>query len=219
MSQETCSTQVVLSSAGVRRANGSSRVTTGGVALASEVIPWVSLCIGTLLIMNFISPRQPALGATAVPCGLPMNPAAAPSPFAQHGGHMDIARSVCPDAPKPWIDLSTAINPNPYPAPRASMQARARLPDPQELQKLEVAAARAFGVDDPDRMLATAGSETVVRFLPHVLPSVTQATVVWPTYSSHTDSWQRARNTSRPYLQHRASIARNRCRSHARQSQ
>ncbi len=29
-----------------------------------------------------------------------------------------------PDAPQPWIDLSTAINPNPYPAPRASALAR-----------------------------------------------------------------------------------------------
>jgi cobalamin biosynthesis protein CobC len=103
----------------------------------------------------------------------------------------DVARSLCPDAPTPWIDLSTAINPNPYPAPRASAQARARLPELQELQKLEAAAARTFGVDDPDRVLATAGSETVVRLLPHLLPSVTAATIVWPTYSSHLDSWLR----------------------------
>jgi cobalamin biosynthesis protein CobC len=108
----------------------------------------------------------------------------------------------------PTIDLSTAINPNPYPAPRASVQARARFPDPQELQKLEVAAARAFGVDNPDRILATAGSETVVRLLPHVLPSVTQATVVWPTYSSHTESWQRLGiPVGRTYSIERASLA------------
>lgn len=96
-----------------------------------------------------------------------------------------------PDAPLPWIDLSTAINPNPYPAPRASALARARLPDPQELWKLEVAAARAFGVADPQCVLATAGSESVLRLLPHVLPAVTEAIIVWPTYSSHTESWQR----------------------------
>ncbi|MFC4314019.1 threonine-phosphate decarboxylase [Steroidobacter flavus] len=116
--------------------------------------------------------------------------AAITDPFTRHGAHLGIARSLWPDAPKPWIDLSTAINPNPYPAPHPSAQARARLPDPQELQNLEAAAARAFGVDDPDRILATAGSETVVRFLPHALPAVTAACIVWPTYSSHTDIWQ-----------------------------
>lgn len=114
----------------------------------------------------------------------------ATDPFTHRGAHVGMAHSLWPDAPKPWIDLSTAINPIPYPAPRTSAQTRARLPDPQELQKLEVAAARAFGVDDPDRILATAGSETVVRFLPHVLPAVTAACIVWPTYSSHTDIWQ-----------------------------
>jgi cobalamin biosynthetic protein CobC len=95
-----------------------------------------------------------------------------------------------PDA-QPWIDLSTAINPNPYPAPRASALARARLPDPQELSKLEVAAARTFGVADPRCVLATAGSESALRLLPHLLPAVTEAIIVWPTCSSHIEAWQR----------------------------
>lgn len=135
--------------------------------------------------------------------------AAGTEPFTRHGGRIGAARTLCPDAPKPWIDLSTAINPNPYPAPRASAQARARFPDPQELRKLEAAAARAFGVDDPDRVLATAGSEIVVRLLPHVLPSVTEATIVWPTYSSHTEAWQRLGvPVGRIYSIERASVTR-----------
>lgn len=165
------------------------------VALASEAIPWESLCIGTLLIMRSVD----STGGLAQ---------FAPAPFTQHGGRLTDARSLCPDAPKPWIDLSTAINPNPYPAPRASAQARARLPEFQELQKLEAAAARAFGVDNPERILATAGSETVVRLLPHVLPSVTEAKIVWPTYTSHTDSWQRLGvPVGRVYSIERASLA------------
>ena len=41
--------------------------------------------------------------------------------------------------------------------------------------------ARTFGVANPECILATAGSEAVVRLLPHVLPSVTVAKIVWPT--------------------------------------
>ncbi|MGV3724051.1 MAG: aminotransferase class I/II-fold pyridoxal phosphate-dependent enzyme, partial [Actinomycetota bacterium] len=60
----------------------------------------------------------------------------------------------------------------------------------------------------PERVLATAGSETIVRFLPHVLPSVTHAAVVWPTYSSHMDSWQRlCIPVGRIYSVERASLA------------
>lgn len=111
-------------------------------------------------------------------------------PFAVHGNRIGIASELCPDAPRPWIDLSTAINPHPYPAPRASALARARLPDPQQLLKLEVAAARAFGAKDSERVLATSGSESVLRLLPHVLPGATEAIIVWPTYPSHTETWQ-----------------------------
>ena len=35
-----------------------------------------------------------------------------------HGGDLAAARRLFPDAPEPFIDLSTGINPNPYPLPR-----------------------------------------------------------------------------------------------------
>lgn len=111
--------------------------------------------------------------------------------LAHHGGRLSVARSLYPDAPQPWIDLSTGINPSPYPAPRASALARARLPEPWELRALETAAACAFGVGDPARIAAASGSEAALRLLPQVLPSAVEATIVWPTYSSYADSWQR----------------------------
>lgn len=98
----------------------------------------------------------------------------------QHGGRLSVARSLYADAPQPWIDLSTGINPNPYPAPRASTLARARLPEPWELRALETAAACAFGVGDPARVAAASGSEPALRLLPQVLPSAVEATIVWP---------------------------------------
>ena len=44
----------------------------------------------------------------------PYNDADEPLP---HGGDLAAARRLFPDAPEPFIDLSTGINPNPYPLP------------------------------------------------------------------------------------------------------
>src|SRR5690242_877461 len=100
--------------------------------------------------------------------------------FAHHGGRIGVARSLFPDVPQPWVDLSTGINPRAYPAPRASQQARNRLPDPIELARLEALAAAAFGVDDASRVVATAGSESALRLLPQIL-NLKAAVIIGPT--------------------------------------
>jgi cobalamin biosynthetic protein CobC len=111
--------------------------------------------------------------------------------LAGHGGRLCVARALYPRAPEPWIDLSTGINPEPYPAPHASAAARGRLPTPEEISALEVAAGRAFGVDDADRITAAAGSEAVLRLMPYALRAEA-AVVVGPTYSSHGAAWRQA---------------------------
>jgi cobalamin biosynthetic protein CobC len=236
---------VVHSSAGVRRASGSSRVTTGRVVLARERDPLALRFAQELSIMScvplgraarlrrhFRSKTRPRAGAASTVSAQAISKSAEPKraaskraisttagaaqidpvlatdPLAHPGSGLSVARALYPEAPEPWLDLSTAINPTPYPAPRASSRARARLPEPQDLQKLEATAANAFGVDDASRVLATGGSECVVRLLPHVLPSVTEAVIVWPTYASHIDSWQHAgAPISRIYSIERASPA------------
>lgn len=111
--------------------------------------------------------------------------------FAYHGGRLCIARSLFPDVPQPWVDLSTGINPRSYPAPRASSQARNRLPEPTELARLEAVAAATFGVGDPARVVATGGTECALRLLPHVL-KLKDAVIAGPTYGSHADAWKQA---------------------------
>lgn len=111
--------------------------------------------------------------------------------FAHHGGRLCAARSLYPNVPQPWVDLSTGINPAPYPAPRASVRERNRLPEPTELARLEALAAAAFNVGDPARVVATGGSESALRLLPSLL-KVSAAVVGGPTYSSHADAWTRA---------------------------
>jgi cobalamin biosynthesis protein CobC len=111
--------------------------------------------------------------------------------FAHHGGRLGAARSLFPDVPQPWIDLSTGINPRAYPAPRASLRSRNLLPEPTELARLEALAAAAFGVDDPARVVATAGTECALRLLPQIV-NLEAAAIVGPTYGSHADAWTRA---------------------------
>jgi cobalamin biosynthetic protein CobC len=108
--------------------------------------------------------------------------------FAHHGGRLGVARSLFPGVPQPWIDLSTGINPRAYPAPRASLRSRNRLPEPTELARLEAIAAAAFGVDDPARVVATAGTECALRLLPQIL-NLKAAVIVGLTYGSHADAW------------------------------
>src|SRR3954451_20879802 len=88
--------------------------------------------------------------------------------FCRHGGRLSAARATFPRAPEPWLDLSTGINPRPYPARRARWEERMRLPDPEQLRELEAAAAAAFGAP-PERVAAVAGSEAAIRLLPLLL--------------------------------------------------
>jgi len=89
--------------------------------------------------------------------------------FAHHGGRLGAARVAYAQAPQPWIDLSTGINPRSYPAPRARGVTLNRLPDTGELARLEAIAAAAFGVSDPARVVATGGTEPALRLLPFVV--------------------------------------------------
>jgi cobalamin biosynthetic protein CobC len=111
--------------------------------------------------------------------------------FARHGGRLSVAQMLFPQAPLPWIDLSTGINPRSYPAPRATAAERNRLPDVRELARLEAIAAQAFGVEDPARVVAVGGTESALRLLPYVL-GLSDAVIAGPTYGSHADAWKRA---------------------------
>ena len=107
--------------------------------------------------------------------------------FAGHGGRLQAARAAWPDAPSPWLDLSTGVNPQAYRAPRASRAARARLPDPAELAGLEARAAATFGAA-PAHVCAAAGAEAALRLLALSLPARSVA-IVAPTYVGHAQAW------------------------------
>lgn len=109
----------------------------------------------------------------------------------RHGGRLREAMAAHPHAPRPWLDLSTGINPEPWPGPRAPADALARLPDPQDLADLEATAAQAFGVADPDRLAAVPGAEMALRLLPRLVGGGDVALLA-PIYGGHLEAWAAA---------------------------
>ncbi|MEM6909024.1 MAG: threonine-phosphate decarboxylase CobD [Pseudomonadota bacterium] len=104
-----------------------------------------------------------------------------------HGGQIDVMAAVFPDAPLPWIDLSTGINPFPYPLPRIPEEAWTRLPTARDREKCETAMAEAFDCDR-EYCRAVPGTELVIRQLPAIL-SAEYVIVRGRSYADHAESW------------------------------
>ncbi len=109
----------------------------------------------------------------------------------EHGGTLVALRAAYLDAQTPWLDLSTGINPVPYPVPSLPPGCLERLPEPTDARALEAAAAAAYGVADPARVVAAPGTELLIDLLPRLFPS-TAVHVVGPTYAEHANAWARA---------------------------
>ena len=98
-----------------------------------------------------------------------------------HGGRLGQARRLFPNAPEPFIDLSTGINPRSYPLPTLPPEAFTRLPEPEALDTLQSAAAHAYGVSDPSMVAAAPGTQILIDLLPRLWP-MREIAVLGPTY-------------------------------------
>jgi len=107
-----------------------------------------------------------------------------------HGGRLSEARRLFPDAPGPWLDLSTGVNPLAYPMPALGADCFARLPDADAEAALRVVAARAYGVADPACVAAAPGTQILINLLPRLMRAARVA-VLGPTYAEHAQAWQR----------------------------
>ena len=101
------------------------------------------------------------------------------------------ARRGFPDAPEPWIDLSTGINAVAFSLPPMPPEVLTRLPEPDEVAALEAVAARAFGVADPACVVAAPGTQALIHLLPRLLP-LGRVAVLSPTYAEHAAAWAQA---------------------------
>ena len=101
--------------------------------------------------------------------------------FTYHGGALEVARRLAPNAPKPWIDLSTGINPHAYPLPDLAPESWTRLPESGALAKLEAVAARRYGAA-AGSVVAGPGSQALIQALSRILPDEAIG-ALGPTYS------------------------------------
>jgi len=105
-----------------------------------------------------------------------------------HGGNIGDARRRFPCAPAPFIDLSTGINPVPYPFAPPRPEAFTRLPEPGAVRTLQAVGARAYGVADPAMVVAAPGTQILINLLPRLWPQAA-VSILGPTYAEHAASW------------------------------
>lgn len=110
-----------------------------------------------------------------------------------HGGALDLVQQRFTDAPSPWIDLSTGINPWPYPNTRISPDAHAHLPTKTRYETCQSAMAHVIGAQ-PENVALAPGSELLIRLLPTILSAETIA-VLAPSYGDHARVWRTANRT------------------------
>jgi len=108
-----------------------------------------------------------------------------------HGGNIDAARRLFPDAPEPWIDLSTGINPIPYPIGEIPRESWTRLPQPADLAGLEAAARIAYGAGPTADIVAAPGTQAIIQWLPHIFPA-RRVGILGHTYGEHAACWRAA---------------------------
>src|SRR5271156_2451944 len=86
-----------------------------------------------------------------------------------HGGRIDLAASLYPFAPQPWIDLSTGINPICWPVPQLPAALYHRLPLARQMTEMATAAAETYGLPTNAVLIPVPGSEIAIRLLPRII--------------------------------------------------
>ncbi|MBO9429004.1 threonine-phosphate decarboxylase CobD [Sulfitobacter sp. R18_1] len=105
-----------------------------------------------------------------------------------HGGGVDAAAARFGGQRSDWIDLSTGINPAPYPIPALPAGAWTALPDAAAQDAL-LAAARAFWqVPEGAAILAVPGASSAIARIPALAPKG-RVRIPGPTYNEHAASF------------------------------
>ena len=101
-----------------------------------------------------------------------------------HGGSLGRARALFPNAPLPFVDLSTGINPHSYPLFDLPATSLWRLPEAGRARELMEFAASTYGAPSPANVVAAPGTQIL---LPRVASLVRprKALVLGPTYAEH----------------------------------
>lgn len=101
-----------------------------------------------------------------------------------HGGGLDAAIAEFGGQRDTWLDLSTGINPVPYPLGKLPAQAWTALPDQAATNRLLDAARRFWAVPDGAEIVLAPGASALIARMPALFGGGT-AYVHNPTYNEH----------------------------------
>ena len=105
-----------------------------------------------------------------------------------HGGGLDLAIDAHGGSRKDWVDLSTGINPIPYPIPTLTTDAWTALPDHTAANALCDAARRFWDVPKEADILAAPGASILIAQIPR-LAKAGSVNIATPTYNEHAASF------------------------------
>ncbi|PUB14163.1 threonine-phosphate decarboxylase [Yoonia sediminilitoris] len=108
-----------------------------------------------------------------------------------HGGGLDAAIARYGGTRADWLDLSTGINPMPYPMPRLPADAWTALPDAAAFDRLYGLARGFWQVPQRAAILGASGASPIIAALPRILPKG-EVSISGPTYNEHGAAFQAA---------------------------
>lgn len=106
------------------------------------------------------------------------------APKRDHGGGLDAAMAQYGGARPDWIDLSTGINPEPYPISGLLPHDWTTLPDQAAHDALIQAATTFWSVPDGAAILAAPGASSLIAQMPLLAPAG-RVQIQTPTYNEH----------------------------------
>jgi cobalamin biosynthesis protein CobC len=105
-----------------------------------------------------------------------------------HGGDLTEAIAQYGGTPATWLDLSTGINPRPWPIAALPDTIWQRLPSRADQDALIAAARVAYALPAGVEIAAGSGTQALIQWLPHLMDPGAVA-VMDPTYSEHAAAW------------------------------
>jgi len=110
--------------------------------------------------------------------------------FSTHGGKLDAVVRQYGGKKSEWLDLSTGINPKPYPFKQIDKTYWNRLPDDNDFKSLYTAARNFWSPPKSSLLLGAPGVSSLIALIPLLQPFKT-VSIQNPTYSEYELSFKR----------------------------
>lgn len=115
---------------------------------------------------------------------MPADRTPSPMPARDHGGGLDAAVARYGGSRGDWLDLSTGINPRPYPVTGFAPSDWTALPDARAQARLEAAARGFWRVPEGAGVLSAPGASALIARMPLLAPAG-RVRIEGPTYNEH----------------------------------